>query len=270
HTPHPTPIDPRAALRTPGAGTHLPGSSWLSTTLAAPAHLHNRVLTELAPLLTHLPEDVDRWFWLRYTTPALGPHLRLRFHASPHILATEIQPQLADFAEQLRRRGLLGPTALRLEPYEQEIERYGGPQAITAVEHLFCADSRFALSVLNRAEDERLLIAAACAGEIARILASDEPRSALGPGRLTREQRRQRDALRGRLTGPTVLIPDSLVTAQSERRAALFAYRDTVARQSASRCASDVIHMHANRMLAVDPGTERVMRTLAADLLHRT
>jgi thiopeptide-type bacteriocin biosynthesis protein len=270
HTPHPTPTDPRTALRTPGTGTHLPGSSWLSTTLAAPAHLHNTVLTELAPLLTHLPEDVDRWFWLRYTTPTLGPHLRLRFHASPHTLATEIQPQMADFAEQLRRRGLLGLAALRLEPYEQEIERYGGPQAITAVERFFRADSRVALTALTRTEDERLLFAAGGATAIARTLAPDEPRSALGPGRLTREQRRHRDALRGRLTGSTALIPDDLVTAHSEWLAALVAYRDTVTQQSAPRCASDVIHMHANRMLAVDPGTERVMRTLAADLLHRT
>ena len=269
HTPRPTPGDPRTALRTPGTGTHLPGSSWLSTTLVAPAHLHNTVLTALAPLLTRLPEDVDRWFWLRYTTPALGPHLRLRFHADPHTLATDIQPQLADFADQMHRRGLLGHAALRLEPYEQEIERYGGPQAITAVEDLFCADSRFALTALTHSEEDRLLIAAVGASEIARTLAPDEPRSALGPGRLTRDQRRHRDALRARLTGSTAPIPDDLAGVHSKRRAALFAYRDTVARQSASRCASDVIHMHANRMLAVDPGTERVMRTLAADLLHR-
>jgi lantibiotic biosynthesis protein len=56
---------------------------------------------------------------------------------------------------------------------------------------------------------------------------------------------------------------------QAERHAALIAYRDAVPRESAARSAGDVIHMHANRMLAVDPGRERVVRTLASDLLHR-
>ncbi|MBL1101808.1 lantibiotic dehydratase [Streptomyces coffeae] len=271
HTPPHTPPDPRYALRAPdGAGTHLPGSSWLSAALATPAHLHNTVLAELARLLTNLPEEIDRWFWLRYTTPVLGPHLRLRFHASPHTLATRIQPQLADLTNRLHHRGLLGPGALHLEPYEQEIERYGGPQAITAVEELFCADSRLALAALARTENERLLIAAAGAAEIARILSPDHLHPALGPGRLTRDQRRHRDALRPQLADdPTALIPADLAAIHTERHAALITYRDAVPQQSAARCASDVIHMHANRMLAVGPGHERIMRTLAADLLHR-
>lgn len=270
HTPHRTTADPRHALRVAGTGTHLPGSNWLSAALSAPAHLHNIVLAELAPLLTKLPDDVDRWFWLRYTTPALGPHLRLRFHANPHTLATRIQPQLAHFADRMHHRGLLGPAALRLEPYEQEIERYGGPQAITPVEDLFCADSRLALAALIHTDDVRLLAAAASAAEIARTLAPDQPRSALGPGHLTRDQRRHRDALRPRLAaGLKGLIPADLAAARAERHAALTAYRDAVPPQFAARCASDVIHMHANRMLAMDGGLERITRTLAADLLHR-
>ncbi|AQW46767.1 lantibiotic dehydratase [Streptomyces violaceusniger] len=270
HTPHHTPSDPRHALRAAGTGTHLPGSNWLSAALSAPGHLHNTVLAELAPLLTNLPDDVDRWFWLRYTTPALGPHLRLRFHAEPHTLATRIQPQLARLADRLHQRRLLGSSALRLEPYEQEIERYGGPQAITAVEDLFCADSRLALAALPHTEDVRLLAAAASAAEIARTLAPGQPHSALGPGRLTQDQRRHRDALRPRLADASnALIPANLAPAYAERRAALIAYRDAVPQQSAAQCASDVIHMHANRMLTVDPGIEQIMRTLAADFLHR-
>ncbi|WP_411145889.1 lantibiotic dehydratase [Streptomyces sp. x-80] len=269
HTPHTPPTDPRNALRTPGTGTYLPGGEWLSAALAAPARLHNTVLTELAPLLNHLPVDVDRWFWLRYTTPALGPHLRLRFHATPHTLATDVQPRLSELSDHLRSRGLLGPGTLHLEPYEQEIERYGGPQAITAVERLFSTDSRLALAALNHTEDERLLIAAAGSAEIARTLAP-EPLSALGPGHLTRDQRRHRDALREQLPRvPALFSLTGLATARATRSAALIAYRDTLPHRAADRCASDVIHMHTNRMLAVDPGAERLVRTLAADLLHR-
>ncbi|WP_210608819.1 lantibiotic dehydratase [Streptomyces rhizosphaericus] len=270
--PHQAAADPRRALRAADTGTHLPGRSWLSATLRAPGYRHNTVLAELAPLLTGLPDEVDRWFWLRYTTPALGPHLRLRIHADPRTIATRIQPELARLTDQMHRRGLLGPAALRLEPYQQEIERYGGPQAITAAEHLFSADSRLALAALTQTEDSRLLTAAAGAAEIARTLAPDQPHSALNPGHLTRDQRRHRDALRPALTGndPATLIPADLAhPAWARWRAALVGYRDTVPQQFAARCASDVIHMHANRMLALDHGIERIMRTLAADLLHR-
>lgn len=269
HTPHTAPTDPRTALRTPGTSTYLPGSEWLSAALAAPARLHNTVLNELAPLLNHLPEDVDRWFWLRYTTPALGPQLRLRFHATPHTLATNVQPQLSELADHLRGRGLLGPGALHLEPYDQEIERYGGPQAITTVERLFSADSRLALDTLTRTEDERLLLAAAGAAETARTLAP-EPLTALGPRRLTRNQRRHRDALREHLPSiPALFAPTGLAAARATRSAALIAYRDTLPQRTTAQYASDIIHMHTNRMLAVDPGAERLVRTLAADLLHR-
>ncbi|MBL1115250.1 lantibiotic dehydratase [Streptomyces sp. 110] len=270
--PHQAAADPRRALRAADTGAHLPGSSWLSAALRAPGYRHTAVLAVLAPLLTGLPDDVDRWFWLRYTTPALGPHLRLRLHADPHTLAARIQPELARLADQMHRRGLLGPGALRLEPYEQEIERYGGPQAITAAERLFHADSRLALAALTQTEDVRLLTAAASAAEIARTLAPGQPHSALNPGQLTRDQRRHRDALRSALTGngPATLIPADLARlAWARWRAALVGYRETVPQQFAARCASDVIHMHANRMLALDPGIERIMRTLAADLLHR-
>lgn len=271
NNPQPAPSDPRRTLRAAGTGIHLPGSSWLSAALRAPGHLHNTVLAELAPLLTGLPDGVDRWFWLRYTTPALGPHLRLRFHASPHVLATRIQPELARLADRMHHRGLLSPGALRLEPYEQEIERYGGPQAITAVENFFCADSRLALATLPLTEDARLVIAAVGAAEIARTLAPGKPHSVLNPGRLTRDQRRHRDALRPRLANKRSegLIPADLTAAWAHWRAALIDYRDTVPQQFAAPCASDVIHMHANRMLTLDSGIEQVMRTLAADLLHR-
>ncbi|WP_405826831.1 lantibiotic dehydratase [Streptomyces sp. NBC_00838] len=266
HAPRATPTDPRNALRAPGTGIHLPGSSWLSATLTAPAHLHHTVLAALTPLLTGLPDEVERWFWLHYTTPALGPHLRLRLNAAPDTL-TGIQSQLTRIAENLQDLRLLRPGALRVEPYQQEIERYGGPEAITAVEDLFCADSRLALGALSCSDDTRLLIATAGAAGIARTLAPDRPRAALPPGRLTPGQRRHRDVLRPRLTND--LIPKALTAAHAARHDALLAYRKVLPEEFAARCAGDVIHLHANRMLGTDPGLERIMRTLAADLLHR-
>ncbi|MFD7137983.1 lantibiotic dehydratase [Streptomyces sp. NPDC059919] len=41
------------------------------------------------------------------------------------------------------------------------------------------------------------------------------------------------------------------------------------AEEVASLCASDLIHLHVNRLLGVDPAVERLVRSLAADRLHR-
>ncbi|MFF5719798.1 lantibiotic dehydratase [Streptomyces buecherae] len=267
--PHPT-LDPRVTPRSAGGG-HPPGSRWLYATLAAPAHVHDAILIALAPYLAAFALETDRWFWLRYSTPALGPHLRLRWHGAPQALSTRVQPRLATLADQLHHRGLLPATALRLETYEPETERYGGPQAISAAERLFSVDSRLALAALPREENERIVLAARTAADIARTLAPDRPRAALAPGRLTTAQRRRRDDLRRRLVEPAAPRHGADVAAvRVDHHAALTAYRDTLTPEIAARCASDVIHLHANRMLTTDPHHERLMRTLAADLLHRT
>lgn len=263
--------NPRRALRSPHLGRHLPGSNWLSAALPAPPDLHDALLTELTPLLNHLTSeaDIDRWFWLRYTTPALGPHLRLRFHGEPATLVTRAHPQLASTVTQLTRSGLCD--GLHLEPYDQETERYGGPHAVIAAEYVFSTDSQLTLHALPYPEDQRLLIAAASAADIATTLAPDQPHHALNPGRLTQPQRHRRDELRTTLRDNDAhqLIPPPLADLHAERHKTLLAYRDTLTPHIAAHCASDVIHMHSNRIISTDPGHERVIRTLAADLIHR-
>lgn len=49
---------------------------------------------------------------------------------------------------------------------------------------------------------------------------------------------------------------------------ALTAYRPLVADEVARLCASDVIHMHCNRLLGTDRIHEHLARSLAADLLR--
>ncbi|MBB1247293.1 hypothetical protein GL263_27665, partial [Streptomyces durbertensis] len=98
----------------------------------------------------------------------------------------------------------------------------------------------------------------------------DQPHRALNPGRLTPAQLRHRDTLRPATRhGAKALLPRDLTAAHEQRHKALITYRDTLPPQAAALVASDVIHMHANRLLAIDPGHERIARTLAADLLHR-
>lgn len=271
--PAPPRRDPRSAPRAHGSGRYLPGSSRLSAALAVPVRLQNAVLQQLVAALGDTAEAIDHWFWLRYETPALGPHLRIRFHGRPDDVTAHIQPRLAAFAARLEDQQL--SSGLHFEPYIRETERYGGQGAISAAEQVFATDSALALLGLTHAHgDDRLLIAAVSTADIAYALTdTDRIGDALRVGNLAAEDRRRRDAMRLRLRAtadPAVLIPPQLDAARSQRQDALTAYRRTLTgKETPALYASDLVHMHANRLLGPDPAAERIARSLALDLLHR-
>ncbi|SFD61618.1 lantibiotic dehydratase [Streptomyces aidingensis] len=274
-TTEPTPPrpDPRATPHSPGLHAHLPCSGWLSLALPVPAAYQDTVIRQLPAVLNQATDRVDRWFWLRYHTPALGDHLRIRTHGDPEALTGEVLPLLTTWSETLHRQRLAG--GMVIEPYLPETERYGGPDAITAAEDLFTADSAFTAHCLTLAGpgNDRLAIAALSAADIARTVAA-RPHQALRRGRpLTTTDRRTRDKLRPRLrptaADPHLLLPPPLTGAWTIRHEALTTYRATLTNPALSTlCASDLIHMHCNRLLGPDPAAESLARSLATDLFH--
>lgn len=257
-------------------GLLLPGGPWLSLTVRAPAACHDQILIRLAGLGRELAGHVDLWFWLRYNDAAHGPHLRIRFHGDPAVLGGTVLPAFSAWAAELIRQQLSG--GFSVEPYDQEIERYGGPDMpIRLAEHFFAADSRLALDVLTATSDpdQRLAAAAVSAAAIAATIADGAP-DALGHHRLDRVARRRFEALRPRVraAGPLrdpATRPDSITAglsaeAWTARQEALTAYRNVVKPDWRAECGSSLIHMHANRLLG-DASLETVARALAADLL---
>ncbi|MFD4831302.1 lantibiotic dehydratase [Streptomyces uncialis] len=253
------PADPRTALRPRTADTHLPGTAWLSAALPVPDRHQDAVLRQLPPA-----PDGTTAFWLRYDTPALGPHLRLRYHAAPETL-NGIRADLARWSAGLAGQGL-SSGHLHHEPYVQETQRYGGPTALPAAESVFASDSALCLAALRHGadDDEHLVLAALSAAAITGSLAS--PAAARG-GTLTRRERRHREHLRP--LARTGGVPARLTTAWAARQDALLAYLARLpAPATTERCASDLVHLHCNRLLGPDPGRERIARSLATDLLH--
>lgn len=258
--------------RVPGDGLHLPGGQWLSAAVLAPASCQDEVLLSLADLTAELSGLWDRWFWLRYSDPARGPLIRVRFHGNPSELGGAVLPALSRWCSGLMRQRLSG--GLLVEPYDQEIERYGGPGAIGAAEQVFTADSHLVLTLLasKTGPGERIIAAALSAAGIAAALADGES-SFLRGHHLSRAGREQVTTLRKRTrsyaTDPGAFLLDAAATAWADRRAALQTYRDTL--DAGHRCdaASAVIHMHANRLLG-SIEAEGAARTLARDLLATT
>lgn len=260
-----------ATVRTAGTGLHLPGGPWLSLAVRSPSHCHDQILAELAALAAGLTEHFDTWFWLRYADTTHGPHIRARFHGQPAALGGHLLPALSAWCSEMIRQRLSG--GFTAEPYDQEIERYGGPDAIHAAEQVFAADSHLVLKALAAATDpdQRLVIAALSAATIARTVADGDP-AALRGHHLDRAARQRVATLRPQVRSTRSQddtnspIPSLADPAWTARQDALASYRNTLKPAHRPSCASALIHLHANRLLG-SADTERMARALAADLL---
>jgi thiopeptide-type bacteriocin biosynthesis protein len=262
-----------APPRTPGDGLYLPGGKWLSLAVRSPASCHEEILASLAAVAAGLAGLWDRWFWLRYHDTAHGSHVRARFHGDPAVLGGQVLPAISAWSAEMIRQRLSG--GFTVEPYDQEIERYGGPDSISAAEQAFAADSQLVLTVLAATTDpgQRLVMAALSAATIASTIA-DGDLAALHGRHVDRAARKRLDVFRPQVRSarqldgswPAFLLPDH--PAWLGRQHALTAYRDTLEPAQGPSCASALIHMHANRLLG---GTEAepLARALAAGLLAR-
>jgi hypothetical protein len=183
----------RASPRPAGAGRNLPGSQWLSLALRAPAHLHDHLAMSLEEAVESLPQAITRWFWLRYADTAAGLHLRARFNGDPAVLGGRVLPALSAWCQRAIQEQLCG--GFSVESYDQEIECYGGTQAISAAEDVFAADSRLALAILRAAPDpdQRMIAAAHCAATAALAVVPADPSEAIGRPRLDRAARHRYD-----------------------------------------------------------------------------
>jgi thiopeptide-type bacteriocin biosynthesis protein len=264
------PASPRPA----GSGLHLPGGEWLSLALRAPTRLHDQLAISLGDAAVSLPGATGRWFWLRYADAATGPHLRARFHGDPVTLGGQLLPALSAWCQQAIREQLCG--GFSIEPYDQEIERYGGPAVITAAENAFAADSQLALAVLRATADpgQRMIAAAHAAATTALTVATASPAEAIGRPRLDRTARKRYELLRpqARTAWPGLSaatpVPAAAGPAWRAWQESLAAYRDSLDEVRRPCCASSLIHMSANRLLG-SLADEAIARALAADLIAR-
>jgi lantibiotic biosynthesis protein len=125
-----------------------PGSDWLYFKLYGGEGTGDAVLTKaVAPAIAQWRARgiIDSWFFIRYSDP--DPHLRVRVHGKPAILAAEALTDLHGRLEPFLQHGRLW--RLELATYEREIERYGGPRNIERAERLFEHDSDAALAIVQ-------------------------------------------------------------------------------------------------------------------------
>jgi thiopeptide-type bacteriocin biosynthesis protein len=143
--------EPPTRIEAPIAGVlrrHPPGSSWLFAKIYCPGDREDAVIAAALPDFSRnalASELADSWFFIRYADP--DTHVRLRFHGDPDRLSRQLFPQVCRWAQELMDRGACAKFVF--DTYEQEIERYGGPDGMSAAERLFHADSRAAVDLVG-------------------------------------------------------------------------------------------------------------------------
>jgi lantibiotic biosynthesis protein len=137
------------ALGTRRRRTFPPGSAWQYVKIYCGNHFFDFLLcNHVRPLAAALAagDVVTEQFFVRYMDHT-GPHLRLRFKPVPASRA-EFDRSLHEWIETIVATGLT--TRIAFDTYEPEFERYGGEEAMTALESLFTESSEAALEVLPR------------------------------------------------------------------------------------------------------------------------
>ncbi|MFI8456044.1 thiopeptide-type bacteriocin biosynthesis protein [Kitasatospora sp. NPDC085464] len=140
--------------------------TWLYLKLY-PGHLDllDAALTEVvAPLVEQVAPEAERWFYLRYLDGS-GPHVRLRFlvdRDQADALALRRTSLLAQLTALTGRPGPAPLTVLpvaptgstgsrpdvRLDLYEPEYAKWGGPEGLEVAERVFQASSATALRLV--------------------------------------------------------------------------------------------------------------------------
>jgi thiopeptide-type bacteriocin biosynthesis protein len=123
----------------------MPGSEWLYAQIHAGTAAADRILVDvIAPLMQKVRLG-ETWFFIRYDEP--DHHIRLRIQGEPKSLMGSVLPRLMDgLAPFLQDRSV---RSVKLDTYDREIERYGGPIGIELSERVFQADSEAVLSILR-------------------------------------------------------------------------------------------------------------------------
>jgi class I lanthipeptide synthase len=135
----------------------LPGGRWSYLKLYAPARQHEELIAGPVRELTRVLRErglVGNWFYVRYGDPE--PHLRVRLHALNDEVQGAVLVEAAEWARGLVRLGLVN--RMLVDTYVREVERYGGPDAIGALEEVFGVDSELVAGILAARRSGRLTL----------------------------------------------------------------------------------------------------------------
>jgi thiopeptide-type bacteriocin biosynthesis protein len=253
-----------------------PGGEWIFLKLYGSPETEEDLVT--GPVTDFLREAAasglcGEFFFIRYSDP--DPHLRLRLRTPAPADADTMLSELCTFGRSLMEGEWCNRFAV--DTYEREIERYGGPEVISAAEALFVADSALVVELfrlLKRTDLAREMLAAVTAADLLDGFGLSDPLLAGLKSRLRSIRQEAGAAYRKLKTSPLVEDPDLLarepggadvLRCLERRRAAASAVGSLLHRLEAEgrltappvEICHSFLHMHCNRLLGRDRAEER-------------
>ncbi|WP_137686314.1 lantibiotic dehydratase [Thermosporothrix hazakensis] len=134
-----------------------PGDRWVYVKLYAAPGQHDELIAGPVRTLIQMVQEqklIDSWFFIRYADPL--PHLRVRCRACDEQAIQPLLMAMLQYCRHLVNAGVIQSYAL--DPYEREVERYGGPEAIELLERVFCLDSAIISNIIAARYAQRLTL----------------------------------------------------------------------------------------------------------------
>lgn len=125
-------------------------TEWLSVYLFVDRTKFEQVITEfVAPFIDQLERNklLHGFFFIRYFEN--GPHIRLRIKSDATIIEKQIKQLLV---QEIERFAMAAPKAIShyiYQPYEPEVERYGGIDSLPVAEEQFGASSKAVIAAIR-------------------------------------------------------------------------------------------------------------------------
>lgn len=218
---------------------------------------------------------IDQWFFIRYGED--GHHVRVRAHAVDEERRATVVAELDRLGDRLIGDG--GVTRVCMDTYVREIRRYGGAAAMECAERIFCADSDdIATFLMERPPEEtRLLQAAATMARWTWLAVGDHDltleflrRGKDGLGMPAHRSPKKRGAYwrdHERELADAVARYRPSAAVRGHLGDLVGGLRSSGASYELPGTLASILHMHCNRLFAVD---SRRLEHLAYDLAVRT
>ncbi|WP_137814979.1 lantibiotic dehydratase [Gandjariella thermophila] len=256
----------------PGA----PATRWLSAKLFTHPERMNEIIAEHLPTLLATLDahgfEAACW-WLRYRGPHETDHLRLRLRTATDRYGT-CTNIVGEWSQRMRDAGLVG--RLVLDTYLPEVGRYGQGPALEAAENVFVADSAAVAALLRHqptTDTDLALVVANMVGIVTGFFGDPAEAMTWLAARPVAATPAVNRAVTDRAillaTEPAALaqIPGwaaEIGPAWARRAYALRHYRKALpAQASVDVVLESVLHMLHNRLVGIDPDSERTCRRLA-------
>ncbi len=269
--------------------TRPPGSEWIYLRLECADVLQEEVVERFSNLLESklFTNIVEKWFFIRYRDGC--DHLRMRFNVKPSNVCSVALPALFERASDLVYSGVCSKYSV--ETYDREVERYGGPEALDAVESIFYCDSEIVCKYLfNSPQSNKLIAAVATVKSILESfqLFDTTGKQMLVEGFSSDDFRAVSADCRSSWTS-IIAVLDADVTdrcAPNQRqiialsqqfREAIDPYCSRLLSLAAegklstpvTEICSDIVHLHCNRMFGINKHAEILVRTAVSKYLMR-